>query len=205
MYYENEWIYPNLCVKDSHDLDIDPISGDNCFIIANNINIRFMIEKTFNKLIQSGYKYFSIFGEYAKLWKEIIYSLSKEENHIKVEASELDLMKLAYDLGIYTYLEDKSVNYLISDDEYFTEYIIEDLNDILNDNTLFTPSDWKKFRDGFEFTYHNKDAIISIGEDLVIGFLGNEKIFSYTDMGINDGIFDGKSFADLDLLFIRFR
>lgn len=202
MYYENEWIYPNLCVKDSHDLDIDPISGDNCFIIANNINNRFMIEKTFNKLIQSGYKYFSIFGEYAKLWKEIIYSLSKEENHIKVEASKLDLMKLAYDLGVYLSLEDKSPNYLISDDEYLTEYIIEDLNDILNDNTLFSPSDWKIFRDGFEFTYHNKDAIISIGEDLVIGFLGNEKIFSYTDKGINDGIFDGKSFAEIYIYYL---
>lgn len=65
----------------------------------------------------------------------------------------------------------------------------------MNENTLFTPADWKKFRDGFEFTYHDKDAIISIGEDLLIGFLGNEKIFAYTDKGINDGIFDGKSFA----------
>lgn len=147
MYYENEWIYPNLCVKDSHDLDINPISGENCFIIANNINNRLMIEKTVNKLIKLGFKYFSIFGYHAKLWEEIIYSLSKDKNHIEVEASVLDLMKLAYDLGVYLSLTDKSLNYLISDDEYLTEYIIEDLDDILNDNTLFTPYDWKKFRD----------------------------------------------------------
>lgn len=73
MYYENAWLYPNLCVKDSHNLDIDPISGDNCFIIANNINNRFKIEKPVSKLIKISFKYFSIFGEYAKLWEEIIY------------------------------------------------------------------------------------------------------------------------------------
>ncbi len=197
MYYNNDWLYNNLCARDSNDFDIDPISGENCFIIANNINNSFMIEKTVNKLIRLGYKYFFIFGEYANLWEEIIYSIAKDSKNINVEASELDLMKLAYDLGIYVTFKTKSINYLISDDEYLTEYIIGDLDDILNDNTLFTPSDWKKFRDGFEFTYHNKEAIISIGEELMIGFLGNEKIFAYTDKGINATIFDGKSFAEI--------
>lgn len=156
-----------------------------------------MIKKAVNKLVKKGYKYFNIFGDYANLWEEIIYSIAKDEKSLNVEASELDLMKLAYDLGIYISFKDKSVNYLISDDEYFIEYIIKDLDDILNENTLFTPSDWKKFRDGFEFTYHDKDAIISIGEDLLVGFLGNEKKFSYTDKGINATIFDGKSFAEI--------
>lgn len=64
MYYNNDWLYNNLCAKDSRDFDIDPISGENCFIISNNINNRFMIEKTVNKLITSGFKYFFIFGEY---------------------------------------------------------------------------------------------------------------------------------------------
>ena len=177
MYYENKRIYPNLCVNDNHNLDIDPFSGDNSFIIANNISDSAMMENAINKLIKSGFKYFSIFGEYANLWEEIIYSLTKEENSIKVEVSDLNLMKLAYDLSVYVTFETESINYLISDDEYFTEYIIEDLDDILNENTLFTPSDWKRFRDGYEFTYHNKNAIISIGEDLLIGFLGNEKKF----------------------------
>lgn len=197
MYYNNDWLYDNLCAKDSNDFDNDPISGENCFIIANNISSGFMIKKAVNKLFKTGYNYFNIFGEYANLWAEKINSIAKDSKNINVEASELDLMKLAYDLGIYVTLETKSINYLISDDEYLTEYIIEDLNDILNGNTLFTPSDWKKFSNGYEFTYHNKDAIISIGQDLLIGFLGNEKIFSYTDKGINAGIFDGKSFAEI--------
>lgn len=156
-----------------------------------------MIKKAVNKLFKTGYKYFNIFGEYANLWAEIIYSIAKDSKNINVEASELDLMKLAYDLGIYVTLKTKSINYFTSDDEYLTEYIIEDLNDILNKNTLFTPSDWKKFRDGFEFTYHNQDTVISIGEDLLIGFLGKEKSFSYSDKGINEGIFDGESFAEI--------
>lgn len=197
MYYENAWLYPNLCVKDSHNFNFNSISGDNCFIIANNINNRFKIEKTVSKLIKIRYKYFSIFGEYAKLWEEIIYSISEDKKYINLEASELDLMKLAYDLGVNVTFKTKSINYLISDDEYFTEYIIDDLDDILDYNTLFTPYDWKKFRDGFEFTYHDKDAIISIGEDILIGFLGNEKKFAYTDKGINATIFDGKSFAEI--------
>ncbi|ACV28764.1 Uncharacterised protein [Anaerococcus prevotii] len=202
MYYENEWIHPNLCVKDSHDFDFDPISGQYCFIIANNIASSFIIEKAVNKLIKSGFKYFSIFGEYAKLWEEIIYSLTKEENSIKVEASELDLMKLAYDLSVYVTFKTKSINYLISDDEYFTEYVIGDLDDILNENTLFTPSDWKRFRDGYEFTYHDKDAIISIGKELFLGYLGKEKSFSYSDKGINFRIFEGKSFAEIWISYL---
>lgn len=197
MYYNNDWFHNNLCVKDSHNLDIERISGENCFIIANNIGDSFMIKKAVNKLVKKGYKYFSIFGDYSNLWEEIIYSIAKDEKSINVEASELDLMKLVYDLGVYISFKDKSINYLISDDEYLKEYIIKDVDDIMNENTLFTPSDWKKFRDGFEFNCHGKDAIISIGEKLLIGLLGNEKIFSYTDEGINFVIFDGKSFAEI--------
>lgn len=203
MYYNNDWLYDNLCAKDSNDFDIDPISGENCFIIANNISSGFMIKKAVNKLFITGYKYFNILGEYANLWAEIIYSIAKDSKNINVEASELDLMKLAYDLGIYVTLKTKSINYLISDDEYLTEYIIEDLNDILNKNTLFTPSDWKKFRDGFEFTYHDKAAIISIGEDLLIGFLGNEKIFSYTDKALTRESLMGKVLRKFGLVLYK--
>ncbi len=177
MYYNNDWLYNNLCAKDSSDFDIDPISGKNCFIISNNINNRFMIEKTVNKLITSGFKLLFIFGEYANLWEELIYSISKEENHIEVEVSKLDLMKLVYDLGVNISFKDNSVNYLISDDEYLTEYIIEDLDDILNENTLFTASDWKKFRDGYEFTYHDKDAIKVLEKNLWLVFWEMKKCF----------------------------
>ena len=45
MYCNNDWLYDNLCAKDSNDFDIDPISGENCFIIANNIGDSFMIKK----------------------------------------------------------------------------------------------------------------------------------------------------------------
>ncbi len=33
---------------------------------------------------------------------------------------------------------------MISDDEYFTEYLVEDLDNIFSGKSLFTPSDWKK-------------------------------------------------------------
>lgn len=71
MYCNNDWLYDNLCAKDSNYFDIDPISGENCFIIANNISSGFMIKKAVIKLFKTGYKYFNIFGEYANLWAEI--------------------------------------------------------------------------------------------------------------------------------------
>ena len=66
-----------------------------------------MLKKAVNKLFKTGYMYFNIFGEYANLWAEIIYSIAKDSKNINVEASELDLMKLAYDLGIYVTLKTK--------------------------------------------------------------------------------------------------
>ena len=94
-------------------------------------------------------------------------------------------------------LKPESTNFVISDDEYFTEYLIEDLHDIFSEKSKFTPFDWKKFKDGYEFIYHKKDAIVSISGDISIGFLKKEKIFNSIDKAFRYKLFDGKSFNEI--------
>lgn len=121
----------------------------------------------------------------------------KLKRQIQVEASKIDRMSMSYNLAMLATLKLESTNFVISDDEYFTEYLIEDLHDILSGRSKFTPFDWKKFKDGYEFIYHKKDDIVSISEDIVIGFLKKEKIFNSIDKAFRYKLFDGKSFNEI--------
>lgn len=106
-------------------------------------------------------------------------------------------MSMSYNLAMLATLKPESTNFVISDDEYFTEYLIEDLHDIFSEKSKFTPFDWKKFKDGYEFIYHKKDAIVSISGDISIGFLKKEKIFNSIDKAFRYKLFDGKSFNEI--------
>lgn len=94
-------------------------------------------------------------------------------------------------------MKENSINFIISDDEYFTSYLLEDLNNIFSGKSEFTTSDWQKFRAGYEFNYGGKDAIISISKDILIGFLGEEKIFKNIDKAFREKLFDGKNFYEI--------
>ena len=105
---------------------------------------------------------------------------------------------MSYNIAMLSTLKPESINFVISDDEYFTEYLIEDLHDIFCEEFQFTIHDWRKFRDGFEFNYHSKDAIISVSKkDVLIGFLGEEKYFSTFDKAIRYKLFVAKSFSEI--------
>lgn len=106
-------------------------------------------------------------------------------------------MRMVYDLAMLAILKPDSVNYVVSDDEYFTEYLVKDLQDIYSDRSHFTVYDWKKFRDGFEFVYNDKDAIVSYSKQLQIGFLGQEKKFNSIEKGFKNKIFDGKNLFEI--------
>lgn len=197
MYENRNWIYKNICIEDSHDMKFDYFSGNHCFIIGHHIKTKTTIEEAANKLIRGGFNYFNIFGQEANAWAEAIVRHASPKRQIKLEKSSVDSMKMSYDLAMLAKLKEKSINFVISDDEYFTEYLIEDLQEIFSGKSLFTPLDWKKFRDGYEFNYSGKDAIISISKDIVIGFLGEEKIFENTDKSFRYKIFDGSSFNEI--------
>ena len=197
MYYNGEFLWDNICVMDSHNMNFDPPLGDNCFIIGHHIKKKYILEESVNKLLMAGFKFFNIFGEQAYLWAETIHMKTKLNRQIQVEASEVDRLRMSYNLAMLATLKPKSINFVVSDDEYFTEYLIEDLHDIFCGEFQFTPHDWRKFRDGFEFNYNGKDAIISVSNDVLIGFLGEEKIFSTIDEGIRYKLFDGKSFNEI--------
>lgn len=196
MYYNN-WIWKNIFVIDSHDMKFDAFPGDHCFIIGHHIKSKSILEEAVDNLLKAGFTYFNIFGQQANLWAEAILIKGRGERQIQVEKSSVDRMRMSYDLAMLARLKEKSINFVISDDEYFTSYLIEDLQDIFSGKSKFTLLDWKKFRAGYEFNYAGKDAIISVSTDVLIGFLGKEKNFSSMDKAFRDKLFDGKNFYEI--------
>lgn len=177
MTYYNEWIRDNIFVIDIHDMKIGKYKGDNCFIIGHHIREQYIIDNSVKNLLNGGFNYFNIFGEQSNLWAKAIDMQAIDQNVVTIEKSKVDRNAMPYNLAMYATLEPESRNFVFSDDEYFTEYLIEDMNDIFSGETPFTPCDWQKFKCGFEFTYNGKDAIVSISDDIVVGFLGEEKTF----------------------------
>ena len=197
MYYWNKIIRSNIYIFDSHDMDIDPIEGDKWFLIVHHVKNKSIITETVKKLLDSGYRYFNIFGQNAKEWTEIIENNSVEEMKIEIEASTVAREEMSYNLAMMSVMELNKNSLVISDDEYFTEYLIEDLEEIFSGKSRFTISDWQKFRSGFEFIYNEKDGIVSITDEVVIGYLGDEWIFTTIFKAFREKIFDGKSFDDI--------
>lgn len=197
MYYWNKIIRHNIYIFDSHDMDIDPIEGDKCFLIVHHVQKKSIIIETVKKLLDLGYRYFNIFGENAKEWTGIIENNSFEEMKIEIEASTVAREEMSYNLAMMSSMEPNKTNLVISDDEYFTEYLVEDLEKIFSGKSRYTTSDWQKFRSGFEFNYKGKDGIVSITDEVVIGYLGEEKFLTTIYDAFSKKIFDGKSFNDI--------
>lgn len=196
--YENKWVWQNIYVRDSHDMRFEVFPGDHCFIIGHHVKSKSILEEAADKLVKAGFNYFNIFGEEANLWAEVILIKAKEKRQsIHVEQSKVDMVRMTYDLAILATLKENSINFVVSDDEYFTSYLLEDLNDIFSGKSEFATSDWQKFRAGYEFNYGGKDAIISISKDILIGFLGEEKIFENIDKAFREKLFDGKNFYEI--------
>lgn len=197
MYYKKDWLWKNICVTDSSDMNIEPIQGDRCFIIGQHVREKQKLHQVTENLLAGGFRYFNIFGEQAELWKELILKRRGDNKNLQIESSKVDRIKMSYDLAMFSTLFPESLNIVLSDDEYFTEYLIEDLDNIFYNKSEFTVYDWQKFRSGFEFNYHGKDGIISVSNVTVLGFLGEEKYFQMSDKGFRYKLFDGKSFYEI--------
>lgn len=197
MYYDNEWPWDNICIKDSYVMDFEPISGDNAFIISHHLRDKSKIEKGVKSLLEQGYRYFNIFAEFSDLWAKTISLRSKTSNETIIESSKIEMARMVYDLAMMKVLKPDLTNYVISDDEYFTEYLVEDLEKIFSGKSLFTPYDWKEFKNGFEFSYNKKDAIISVSNDIMLGFLGAERFFDTLYDAIYCKLFDGKNLYEI--------
>lgn len=197
MYYDNERLWDNICIKDSYVMDFEPISGDNAFIISHHLREKLKIEKGVKSLLEQGYRYFNIFREFSDLWAKAISIRAKTSSKIKIEASKIERSRMVYDLAMMRVLRPDLTNYVISDDEYFTGYLVEDLEKILSGKSLFTPYDRKEFKDGFEFSYNKKDAIISVSNDIVLGFLGAERSFDTLYDAFYCKLFDGKNLYEI--------
>ena len=197
MYYKKDWLWKNICVTDSRDMNIEPIQGERCFIIGQHVSEKQKLYQVTDNLLAGGFRYFNIFGAQAELWKELILKRRGDNKNLQIESSKVDRIKMSYDLAMFSTLFPESLNIVLSDDEYFTDYLIEDITNIFSHKSEFTVYDWQKFRSGFEFNYHGKDGIISVSNVTVLGFLGEEKYFQMSDKGFRYKLFDGKSFYEI--------
>lgn len=197
MYYKSEWVWNNICILDSHDMNLEPQSGDHCFIIGHHVKHQSVLDRAAKILIMGGFCYFNIFGEQAELWEEAILKKAEKKDLPQIETSKVAREEMSYNLAMLATLKPGSMNYVFSDDEYFTEYLVQDVQDIVSGKSKFTPYDWQKFRRGFEFNYHGKDAIISISNGVVVGFLREAKSFRTIMEGFRYELFDGKSFNEI--------
>ena len=153
MYYNYEWIGDNICIKDSHVMNFEPISGNNAFIISHHVRDKLKIERGVKSLLENGFRYFNIFGEFSDLWAKAISIRSKTSNKIKIESSKIEMSRMVYDLAMMKVLKPDLTNYVISDDEYFTEYLVDDLEKIISGKSTFTPYDWKEFKEGLSLIH----------------------------------------------------
>lgn len=190
-------IGPNISILDSHDMSIDAIQGDHCFLIGHHVNHLPGLRQTAHLLLAGGFHYFNIFGEQANLWKAVLVQLADPQNTMTIETSKVDNLAFSYTLAMVASLQPHAQNVVLSDDDLFTDYLVQDVQDILHGKSGFSPTDWQKFRSGFEFNYHGKDAIVSVQEGVVVGFLGEEKTFASCDRAFRDKLFDGRSFREI--------
>lgn len=91
MYYDNEWPWDNICIKDSHVMNFEPISGDNAFIISHHVRDKSKIEKGVRSLLEKDFRYFNIFGKYSDLWAKAISKRTKTSNKIEIEACKIEM------------------------------------------------------------------------------------------------------------------
>lgn len=197
MYYKGEFVWKNICLLDSYTMQIDVLHGDRCFLIGHHVKLPSTVDETSAKLLEGGFHYFNIFGENAHLWEEALLRKAGVGTPIQIEASTVDNQAMTYTLAMFASMQPQTINVVLSDDEYFTEYLVEDLQDIFSAKSRFSPYDWQRFRSGFEFKYHGKDAIISVYNGLMLGFLGEEETFNTIDKGFRAKLFDGKSFMEI--------
>lgn len=197
MYYTGEWIWKNIYFLDSHDMAMDLTHGDHCFLIGHHVKRPSVVNQTSAKLIKGGFHEFHIFGQQAHLWEEVLFQAAGPDSPIQIEASTVAREEMSYTLAMLARLEPQAVNFVLSDDECFTEYLVEDLRNIFSGKSKFSPHDWQKLRSGFEFKFHGKDAIVSVCNGVVVGFLGEEKIFDTINKGFRTKIFDGRSFYEV--------
>lgn len=113
---------------------------------------------------------------------------------MKIEASTVALEELSYNLAMFSVLYPETKNIVIGDDSEFLDGVLEDAYRVINGHTLFSAHDWYRFKSGFEFNYNNKDAIISIYDRVMLGFIGQEQEFGSISQAFYSHVFDDKTF-----------
>lgn len=195
-----EWVYKNICLCFSLNLDFEPIKAKRCFIVActnRNFNDIYAAVKT---LYDAGYRHYYICGTYFDMYEEALELISKPDDDIEIFAiGQKYYLYMEKDLALQAMLceADGEDIFVLSDDRFYTTFM-QHISDVINMNNKITFEDWKKFQKGYEFNYKGKDAIIVIGEKKVYaGFLNNVQEFnSYFEMN-HQKLFGKEQFIDV--------
>lgn len=135
-------------------------------------------------------------GSLSDKWKNIILKFNENlKNKIYTNDS---FIQLTNELNMICYYN-QDFEILVYAHEFSLLDMIINLNDLIFKRARgICPQDWSLIKKGYEFKYHNKDAIVVMTWNRVIaGFLGEEKEYSNFYDASCDPIFDGKSLYDL--------
>lgn len=199
MAFKNRRLLGNIFVSDGpmEGVNRGP-SGDHCFLIGHHPHPPRRLDSLARTLRKKGYRYFNIFGQEDLLWKEAILRSFSGEELPEIHTSKVAREEQAYALALLSQTRPSRINFVLSDDEFFTDYLMEDVQNILSGNAPFSLSDWQEFLHGYEFRYHGKDAILSLfSQGIVVGFLGKEKSYDSMWEAFQERVFDGRNFYDI--------
>lgn len=191
-YYPNGEIWENTYARYDEQMTCYPYLGDQCFLITHHFQDIDVIREQVKNISKNGYHYVNIFGQHALLWKTELQAVLPQS--VKIEASTIALDELSYNLAMFSVLYPETKNIVIGDDSEFLAAVLEDAYRVINGHTLFSAHDWYRFKSGFEFNYNNKDAIISIYDRVMLGFIGQEQEFDSISQAFYSHVFDDKTF-----------
>lgn len=195
--FMKKFVTSNFIIVDYKCKNIEFKSPLKCFIIwhfaKGDLNA---LEEKLSKIIQAGCRYFRLFGEHYAIVFDLIKRLDVF-NEFEVYGSQVDLDRITQDIIFYHSEENIPYCYLIEDISGFSNMIIEDF--AINHKTL-TEIVLERIEENsnvVEFEYNGKDCVVSLQEDLIIGYLGHERRFDYPFYALSMNVFDGKCLLEI--------
>lgn len=188
-----------VCFEVSHGLrkELPPFQRQGFgFIVAHHPMEATLMTMLVQHMVDAQFRYYHVFGTYCDWWKDEIARQSAGQKQ-EIQTSKVALDVLAQELALRASQDASSICYLIGDDYAFLEMIAEDVCCILYAGALFHPTDWQRFKDGFEFIHEGKDGIISVSDRVELGYLNETQVFDTKFKACSAKIFGDKSFYEI--------
>lgn len=182
----------------SYELNFEPSDAKKCFIYNDNVRKKSPVYKAARKLYDKGYTEYYVYGKYADRWKNNLDKINKDKREIKLAIHNKGVMDIGLDIAAAIKADSEENIFVLTDYDYVSWELKNFLDEILKDKRTVRVKDWLKFRKGYEFLYHGKDAIVVAGlKKCYGGFLNN--LYAYDCFGdfYYKKIFNGKDFEQI--------